>query len=402
MPFSHQQFTYYRNKDAENFLTNVLTEIRTLFKEYFSEEQTAALILIGGYGRGEGGVVVKDGTYRPHNNLDLLYIYNETIDKKVLQEIDKRLQNISKKYDIGIDLSAMSRKKLLSLKGLVISYDMRYGHRTLLGDSSFIRDNREFSIYNINPADIRQLLVNRGTLMLINALLLQKENLAEKEKKLIIKHNNKAIIGYGDALLFFHNQYHWSYARKLSNMNNLFDIDDHIKELYSGAIAFRFKPDYESYLKKDLHQWHKDLLKTFSTIHLECEKINLENHHLSWSNYLDVALLKGNYPSKNIKQKLKYIFEGLTHPKIILHLASPTKIVGFLQMGNRGMLSLVFPYIAYSNYPLRYKKILGLLLQNTESTHTTFLNTFLIQWSKWGDTNFKNILKTYNITLEKR
>jgi len=402
MPFSHHQFTYYGNEDAEKFLNRVLTEVCELFQQYFTEEQTAALILIGGYGRGEGGVLIKEGTYRPHNNLDLLYIYHKNIDKKILHQLDESLQKISKKYDIGIDLSAISKKKLNSFKGLVLSYDMRYGHRTLLGDSSFIQDNRDFSIYNIDPVDIRQLLVNRGTLMLINALLLKKEHLTEKEKKLIIKHNNKAIIGYGDALLFFNNQYHWSYAHKLSNMNNLFEIDQHIKELYSGAITFRFKPDYETYLKKDLIEWHNDLLKTFKNIHLECEKIHLAQLDLSWATYIDTALTKGSYPSKNIKQKIKYILEGLKHPIIILYLASPIKILHFLQMGNRGMISLIFPYIAYANYPLRYKKLFKLLLKTDASTHSELLNAFLIQWSKWGDTNFKNVLKSYNITLEKR
>ena len=402
MPFSHQQFTYYGAKDAETFLVDVLTKIRTLFKEHFSDEQTAALILIGGYGRGEGGVVNKNGIYRPHNNLDLLYIHNETLDKKMLKSVDEALQNISKEYDIGIDLSAVTKKKLLTLEGLVISYDMRFGHKTLLGDSSFIQEHGNFSVYNIDPVDIRQLLVNRGTLLLINTLLLQKEELSTKEKKLIIKHAIKAIIGYGDALLFFHNQYHWSYAKKQSNMTKLSAIDEKTKALYTEAIAFRFKPDYETYLQKDLHRWNKELLKTLGEIHLECEKINLAKRNLSWDDYFDVSLLKKSYPAKNMKQKVKSILEGLQHPKVILKLASPLKIFSFLQLGNRAILSLLFPYVAYGDYPLHYRELFTLLLQNKDSTNAEFLRTFLLQWAKWGDTNFKNVLNSYHITLEKK
>ena len=402
MPFNHQQFTYYGAKDAERFLVDILTKIRTLFKEHFSDEQTAALILIGGYGRGEGGMVKENGIYRPHNNLDLLYIYNGALDKKVIERVDEALQNISKKYNIGIDLSAITKKKLLTLEGLVISYDMRYGHKTLLGDSSFIQEYNNFSVYNIDPVDIRQLLVNRGTLLLINTLLLQKEELSTRERKLIIKHAIKAIIGYGEALLFFHNQYHWSYAKKQSNMTKLSTIDEKIKALYTEAIAFRFKPDYETYLQKDLHRWNKELLKTLGEIHLECEKINLAKRNLSWDDYFDVSLLKRSYPAKNMKQKVKSILEGLKHPKVILKLASPLKIFSFLQLGNRATLSLLFPYVAYAEYPSHYRELFMLLLESKESTNAAFLRAFLLQWSKWGDTNFKNVLKSYNITLEER
>jgi len=402
MPFTNQQFTYYGEKDAENFLVEVLTKIRNIFKEYFTKEQTTALILIGGYGRGEGGIVKKDGVYRPHNNLDLLYIYNETLDKKILTRVDEALQKISKEYDIGIDLSAISKKKILNLEGLVISYDMRFGHKTLLGDSSFIREYDHFSVYNIDPVDMRQLLVNRGTLLLINRLLLQKEELSTRDKKLIIKHAIKAIIGYGDALLFFHNQYHWSYAQKQSNMTKLSAIDEKTKALYTEAIAFRFQPDYKTYLQKDLHQWNRELLQTLSNIHLECEKINLSKRNLSWDNYFDVTLLERSYPAKKMKQKAKYLLEGLKHPKVILKLTSPLKIFSFLQLGNRATLALIFPYVAYANSPSHYRELFMLLLESKESTDAAFLRAFLLQWSKWGDTNFKNVLKSYNITLEER
>ena len=192
-----------------------------MFVDNFSIEQTQALILIGSYGKREGGVVYEDNMYKPHNNLDLLYIYNGKIDSTKYQEVTKKLKHIAEEYNIGIDLSAINKQKLLELKGLVISYDMRFGHITVLGDSQFLKQQSEFNVYNIDPIDIRQLLVNRGTLLLINRLILRKEILSEKEKTLIIKHIMKAILGYGDAFLYFNDNYHWSCAQKQLNMSKL-------------------------------------------------------------------------------------------------------------------------------------------------------------------------------------
>jgi len=341
MLFHNQKLTYYKNKEVQELLNIVLENISIVFKDIFTKDETTALILIGGYGRGEGGITQNGERFHPHNNLDLLYIHNSRVDASKVRYANLRLQEISKEYEIGIDMSAINKQKLLGLNGLVIGYDMRFGHKTLLGDSRFLQNNKEFSIYSIDPVDIRQLLVNRGTLLLINRILLDKENLNEEEKKLIIKHSIKAIIGYGDALLYFNNAYHWSYAQKQSNMLELKGVDNSIKELYSEAMLFRFMPDYETYLQKDLKVWNNKLIETLCCIHLTCEKINLSKDDLEWENYLNIALKKKSYPRQNILQKLKSSLHGVRNISLVKELNSFGESVSFMQFGARGMLSLL-------------------------------------------------------------
>lgn len=394
------QLTYYNNKDTQEFLNSVLQEISYIFEAMFPQSQTAALILIGGYGRGEGGIMLKDGKYHPHNNLDLLYIYNGSVDADMIKLADSTLQEIAKKRGIGIDMSAINKQKLMGLNGLVIGYDMRYGHKTLLGDSTFLKEHELFSIYNIDPVDIRQLMVNRGSLLLINRVLLRKNILTEDEKKLIIKHAVKAIIGYGDALLYFNGSYHWSYAQKQSNMLELKNIDKGIKELYSEAMLFRFKPDYDTYLKKDLKSWNDELIKTLSTIHLECEKIHLCESDLGWENYFKEALQKKSYSRQNLFQKAKSCLHGVKSRSVIKELHSSNEIISFMQLGARGTLSLLFPYIAYGVYPKHYGSLFKAALGSQKENELEFLKGFLNLWSKHGDTNFVNVLRTYNIELD--
>uniref|UniRef100_UPI0025F4609E hypothetical protein n=1 Tax=Sulfurimonas sp. TaxID=2022749 RepID=UPI0025F4609E len=143
MLFNNQKLTYYDNKETKELLNIVLENISLVYKTIFTQSQTAALILIGGYGRGEGGIVKKEGKFTPHNNLDLLYIYNGRVDSEKVELANAKLQEISKKYDIGIDVSAINKQKLLRLNGLVIGYDMRHGHKLLLGDSSFLKEHEK-------------------------------------------------------------------------------------------------------------------------------------------------------------------------------------------------------------------------------------------------------------------
>lgn len=400
MKTKQYKLTYFKNKKVEKTLNKILYEASKLFSKSFSQEQTQALILIGGYGRCEGGIVSNNNVHKPHNNLDLLYIYNKSIDKNVYDEVNKKLQSIAKRYDIGIDISAISKDNLLSLKGLVISYDMRFGHVCILGNSDFLKTNEEFNLYNIDSADVRQLLVNRGTLLLINRLILDKENLSIKEKKLIIKHTIKAIIGYGDAFLYFHGKYNWSYAQKQLNMSNLTEASLELKNLYNEAILFRFKPNYEKYIDEDLKLWNENILQILSKIHLECENIYLNKKDFKWEEYFTLALQAKSYPLQNIKQKVKSSFYALKNLKALKGMVSLKNIYSFFQFGSKGMLCLLFPYIAYQNCPSTHYHVFRTLLGNKKDTNLAQLNGFLLMWANCVDTNFKNVLDTYDIKLE--
>ncbi|HCX72875.1 MAG TPA: hypothetical protein DHM37_04070, partial [Candidatus Cloacimonas sp.] len=61
----------------------------------------------GGYGRGEGGVLIENGVEKPHNNFDLLLIYKKNIWQK-LQTLHNILGEFSQKNAIGIDLGTIS------------------------------------------------------------------------------------------------------------------------------------------------------------------------------------------------------------------------------------------------------------------------------------------------------
>jgi len=72
-----------------------------------------------------------------------------------------------------------------------------------------------------------------------------------------------------------------------------------------------------------------------------------------------------------------------------------------MQFGAKGILSLLFPYIAYKVYPERYHTMFKKILSTENINETSLLNGFLLLWAKYGDTNFINVLNIHNIKLEK-
>ncbi|WP_197474771.1 hypothetical protein, partial [Oleiphilus sp. HI0079] len=213
---SKHRFTLSNNPEAEKCISGLLDQIAKVVQKNIADHKLRSLILLGGYGKGEGGVSVVGNSYKPHNNFDLLLVtqhLSKTKQERVNEALSQQLQALAGKLDIGIDLSLIDQWKLKNMPTRVLWYDMMEGHRTLLGDAKFVPSIKHKQ-RDIPAWDMRNLMVNRGSLLLLNQICLQNEERSQELDRLIIKHAMKAIIGYGDALLYSLDEYHWSYREK--------------------------------------------------------------------------------------------------------------------------------------------------------------------------------------------
>ena len=97
----------------------------------------------------------------------------------------------------------------------------------------------------------------------------------------------KAIIGFGDALLFITGDYHWSYLEKLKRVEASEHFDSNFKELYKEAAKFRLSAKYQDYLSRDLNLWMKKLKHCIQPVMLlKFERLRLVCPELNWQNYL--------------------------------------------------------------------------------------------------------------------
>ena len=183
---SYGRLSIKGSSKLETSLSLILDNIAEDIKLHINEELYEAVILIGGYGRGEGGVVVVENIEYPHNNFDFVVISkNISNEKKDFLEIElSRIFNKhTKDINIEVEFSIVNSDKLKNHQPLVITYDMKYGHKLIIGDASVLKDNKNFELDTIPAWDIRNLMVNRGTLLVINDLMLEKDVLSEKEKR---------------------------------------------------------------------------------------------------------------------------------------------------------------------------------------------------------------------------
>ena len=397
------RFTLYGGEAVERKISALVAEAGKVIADTLPSERIRALVLIGGYGRGEGGVEGRGDQESPHNNLDFLLILNEDASStpdRIKERLNNKLHRLGRFHGIGMDLGIVTTGYLKHASCLVMWHDMRFGHKTILGDPDFVPSLTQFTPERIDASDIRNLLVNRGTLLLINQMLLEAGQLSDEGARTIVRHAMKAIIGYGDALLFSKGAYHWSYAEKQTRMASHVEIPAAFRALYNEAIEFRFRPDYAPYLSLDLGQWMRTLITVLEPVHLACEADRLKAPALTWDAYTDLTfrrtLNEGRFTLRNVARKSLRMMQPLP----ALPQADLLTRLGYRCGGWRGALPALFPVIAYGlSLPSDQDRALKLFKADNTSP-SDLRRAYLRSWATHGDTNFHAVVQKLGLSLE--
>jgi len=396
------RFTARGGDLIEKELTAIVSQAAETVIQTVPADRYRALVLIGGYGRGEGGVQVVEGIERPHNNLDFLLLTNNLPSRElgtIKANIDKALAPLSEAHQLGFDFSLINISKLRRSPCLVMWYDMRFGHKTLAGDADFVPSLESFREDCILASDVRNLLVNRGTLFVINDALLERGDLNEQDRKILVKHAVKGIIGYGDALLFFLGGYHWSYVEKQRRMRSQANVPENFKTLYDRAMEFRFRPDYASFPGEEVTHWLDSIRPQLADIHLRCESLRL-HHELTWPAYPPYAfrqILLDNPTS--LRGWAKKTLHSLRTSFVPSGLPLLSRL-GFRCGGMTNALPILFPVAAYDISDIPFRTLAQQVLKAPNREWSELRRAYLKQWSIYGDINFPSVLRKLRLHLD--
>jgi hypothetical protein len=395
-----ERFTHRGGPAVERTLQELVTRAGELIARRVAPGELRTLALIGGYGRGEGGVDRASGEERPHNNLDLMLVVRRPPPSGLKAELDQALEPLRTEYQVGIDLGLVTLSTLHRAPCRVMWYDVRHGHKTVLGDAALLPSLERFRVESILPEDVRDLLINRGTLLVINALLLARGELDEPARRALIRHTVKAIIGYGDALLFFRGAYHWSYVEKRRRMATRTEVPESFRRLYEEASAFRFEPDYAAFAGRDVRAWMAETVSRLASVHLACEAARLGQPGLEWTDYperaLRHALVEGGLDARAWAHKLR---AGLKSSPAVPEGLGRRARLGLRLGGARGLMAAVFPYVTYGA-PGPGREFARRVLYARDTSPLALQRAYLRFWAHAGDPNFMHTARKLGLTLE--
>lgn len=188
-----------------------------------------AVLLGGGYGRGEGGATPD---HRPYNDLDFFVITKTGTDGEIQKKIDRSLLPLRQKYHqkIGIDVDFAPARNLDSLAKIsrsMMFQELKYGHVTVYGNTHALDMFATIPAAELPHLEGFRLLLNRGA-----GLLFACQDL-EHSVDFNVRNFYKCILGCHDALLVIGNAYDYSFRRRQAADDN---------HLYQQACRFKIAP----------------------------------------------------------------------------------------------------------------------------------------------------------------
>ena len=244
------KFTIHDTQNIDDRITFDLDLITQIILNQFTNVES--IILAGGFGRGEGSVLIVNNDIQPINDYD---IYIITKNNSKIVDLENLRNSILKRIQIRqVDIELIQAKKLKYLKPTMANYDLKYASYVFYGNKKILE-----SIPFIDSSKL-SLREGRTPLLLYLISILQAypgekdSQITDNEKFWIYQQISKSILGWSSALLILHGKYHSSYIEREKIFKEIINNEVWC-ELVQKATQFKVSPFLD--IKEDLYSlWY--------------------------------------------------------------------------------------------------------------------------------------------------
>lgn len=165
------------------------------------------LLLGGGYGRGEGGVLRDSDGEHPYNDLEF-YLFvrgnRHVFEYRYGDTLQRLSHDLARAVGVEVEFKVLTLEVLRRAPISMFFYDMIAGHKWLIGSDDLLRGCEHHRAAHLLPlSEATRLLMNR-----CSGLLFARE--LQESPDFIRRNIRKAQLAFGDAVLAAFGRYHWS------------------------------------------------------------------------------------------------------------------------------------------------------------------------------------------------
>ncbi len=311
------KYTFQYNNYIENLIDSSLREIANETLSADVSKHLEYLVLGGGYGRGEGGILLEEGRNpKLFNDLDFFVVSktNSAEEKKALDDFFKKIsKKWEEKLEIEVDFGYPRTVEYIANRLNVMMWkEMALGCAVVVGDKAkFEKDFSSAKSSIIPPREIAKLLSNRIYGLFAAYPKLQESAISHKDSDFISRNINKTLLACVDAILTSKNLYEYSSKNKMLNLQKISADISRIKNLenlpaiYQKSLDFKANPSLT--LNKEELQDRFDLAVKIA---------------LATTSYLNSYLQQ----FESIKQIVINTLRNFRHKNFINNLDAKTKI----------------------------------------------------------------------------
>ncbi len=238
------RFTVTGSPELEAKIGEQLAAISDDVQKNLAPDLLDCLALGGGYGRGEGGALVRDGVESPYNDYDLVLVHLAPRRAlSFLRDIEKKHTSAS---GIHVEIMPLHRKRVPRLPHALTWFELGRGHKVLLGDPHGLQALTKRRIDQVHPAEWGRLLMNRAVGLVFARWVLAGEPCsvlgAEDPDAFVTRQVEKAWLALGDVWLSERNAYHHLVWERKKRFAQLLSDRPFWGDAYERAITFKLSP----------------------------------------------------------------------------------------------------------------------------------------------------------------
>jgi hypothetical protein len=254
--------------DADRAIARDLDVVRTAVVRAMGD-RLRALVLVGGYGRGEGGAVHRARGWSAHNDYDLVVVVRG--EARGLRASLEHL-GASLAFQIGtpVDLWPVSERSLADAPKTLWWLDVALGGaRVLEGPTSVLDPIRALTARSISLDEAGRLLANRAV-----GLALSRLGGDASSERVATRHAHKCALACGDALLLACDRYEATREARsvaLASLESSPRVGPELVRAYAESVAFHSRPDRWSPADESWFTWFERTRALAADRHLAFE-----------------------------------------------------------------------------------------------------------------------------------
>jgi len=273
--------------DLERRLDNHMARMRHAFDEH---DWPGSLVLGGGYGRGEGGVMQGPEGEGFSNDLDY-FLFDDNPGNPHLQAWCRQMERTeSATMGIDVEIKCLRADSLGDPSRSMMFADLVAGHVVVAGNGGFLarlRERLDFSL--IEPEETTRLLWNRGTGLFFSRC----RTGCDEEMAFVIRNHAKVKLALGDAWLSLHGLY-TSNCRERAARLAMAELPEPLADLrvwHAAGVAFKFQPFTGGQTWQQIEAESKQLIEAWGRLYLIVESQRLQRSLAGFSEYLALPRL---------------------------------------------------------------------------------------------------------------
>ncbi len=284
------RFTIDGSADLEQHLESTCALVRAGVKSIIPAGKIEGLVLAGGYGRGEGGVLRENGRDLPYNDLEFfVFVRGSTFlnDRRYKAALHALGESLSPAAGLDVEFKILSISRLRRSPVNMFYYDLVMGHRWLIGDDGLFTGcghHRDASRIPLHEAT--RLLFNRCSGLLFASERLARDNFNTDDADFVGRNLAKAQLALGDVLLAKEGRYHWSCQERHRRLRELAGISPLLLSHHAAGVAFKLHPQRTSRSHAELLREHAGLSQLAREVFLELESRRLKIKLSEASDYI--------------------------------------------------------------------------------------------------------------------